>query len=171
VSGVSIVGSSCTFPTGVPARPRVSSCFKCQRTVTLSLPTSVTTPCSDGGFSRRVTVEPTAGFILSMPHLLLIEIHLSFWRIFPEHPECSHGSLRRTPNFFARLLPLHPSCYFRQKDPTRCPLDVRLRFSKSIRFDSVLPSPVENDRSEFLRDRRGVIPTATSNRRSLMVMA
>jgi hypothetical protein len=63
VSDVSIVGSSYTFPTLVPARPLISSCFKCQRTVTVSLPTAVTTPCSDGGFSGRVTVEPTVGFI------------------------------------------------------------------------------------------------------------
>jgi hypothetical protein len=67
VSGIRFAGSSYTFPIESPAGPRLSSCFKCQCTVTVSLPTFVTTPCSDGGFSRRVTVDPTDGFILIGP--------------------------------------------------------------------------------------------------------
>src|ERR1019366_5240858 len=67
VSRISSLGSSYTVPTLVPGRPLPSASFKCQRTVTVCVPTSVTTPCSDGGFVFFVTDEPTDSYIFERP--------------------------------------------------------------------------------------------------------
>jgi len=49
--------------------PNFSASFKCQRTVTVCDPTSVTTPCSDGGFVFFVTDEPADTFTVERPFL------------------------------------------------------------------------------------------------------